>query len=1585
MSTSAISGMPTGLEQSFSRLTTRLFLLSLFRGLGRWLTWMAMILAATLLSDALFHWGTSARMTFFWMVPVAGLILLVQFVIRPLRRSLSPAEKASLIDLHYPELRERLTSTVEFCDPTLPDAYKGSEVMRKMVVSETVSQLPQIDVAKSLPSARMQKAVLYGVAAVTVLLIPFVVRPEHYKLLWTRLLIPDGNYATASNLYFEVPNAERVVARGTSLDLVAAPKWRFYEAELPDSVWLNRVDEEGRIDRSRMKWIKEDGIYEFTFSAVHQGFDYFLTTDSSQTEKYHIQVEDAPEIASVNLEIEPPAYTGRAVDTYSTISGRLPVFERSRLKMMLTFTKPVESLDFVWSESAMSIDEPVTTDQSSLPQPTIELSEDRSSAVLEMTADVNGAYDLTLTDQFDLHNLEDSPHSLNVIRDQPPQVELQSATDDRLEARPNDTVKVQVAASDDVAIGEMEIHLKFADDREDVVSADAAQLGVANLTYKFDVDLSPYQLQEGDVVTWRIRTADERPIPEPNEVWTSPRILAITEDAAPLAQADVEKRQERWKRQLQSIREQLEANSELVNEISQDARKSEREKQPFERDKEVPPLADQQWDLSGRLETLSLEFSNFELYREMTDVLQELAREDLSPLAEDLKSFPETEDEKKSEQLRDNSRGVKQVADNLKQLQGILETLAEIEKDLLELERLGDETEKLADSAVALDQAQQELSEELAANPELKENSDFLEKTDQIEQEFDALAEDQQKLSNALKDLLEKRPELVNAARQMEIDRLKKLAEQARELAEPQEELAKQLQKDARQLADESRQQKNEQERLVKDEKQLLAAADRQADQKAVPQLDRQDQLAAKKKFEQGNLTDAAKSQQQFADELNRLADNLENQQALSENPKEAVQELAQREQQLSQDIKQAQQNNQTTPEESKAQNREFTKRQEAIQQALESLKLPEEQKNQQQTAAESAQKSAENLQKGKSEQALQEAEKAANELNQLAQQLPADLPEQSLDKPDGNPEQIAKEAERLAKDLGKVRKDTAQLAENTPQKDADKKRQAIQKRQQEIARKVENLPKDIGRFPQQEALQNLQEADQQLAENQPAEATANQQQAQDALDQIAAKAQTMAADQRNPGEEMTPENVAEQLRQLANEQQQLAQQTQQQAMQQAGTKEEQTAAQQKLAELQNRQNQLAEKSAKLALETVRNEGTNAETAQQAIQAAREADDAAQKLEAGLVEASAQSGEKSASSSEQLAKLAQAEPQSEQTAQQAGDLAAQQNALAQELKELAKTPVTKKAAQQQAQEKMTAQSQQLAEKFDLSAAKLQSDPFQLAQESDQAQQAGQSASEASQQMQQSQQNQQASNPQQASEQSQQAAQNLKDAAQSVDPQMIAESPVPQEVGQQVTDAFQNLQQAQEFMQQAGQPQARQSEPPPNGDSQEPNGETPEGQAPDGQQPPSQADANGEPRQAPQGMQPSPLQQNAEQLQQAAQQLQQAANQMQPSQAPDGKQSSNPNSQTAESSQDNDQQIAQPKAGVDVEQIEVELERLKKRNWGQLPGKLQTEILQSRQKNPNAEYAPLIKRYFEAIAREQSATRTPPPVEDLDPN
>ena len=64
---------------------------------------------------------------------------------------------------------------------------------------------------------------------------------------------------------------------------------------------------------------------------------------------------------------------------------------------------------------------------------------------------------------------------------------------------------------------------------------------------------------------------------------------------------------------------------------------------------------------------------------------------------------------------------------------------------------------------------------------------------------------------------------------------------------------------------------------------------------------------------------------------------------------------------------------------------------------------------------------------------------------------------------------------------------------------------------------------------------------------------------------------------------------------------------------------------------------------------------------------------------------------------------------------------------------------------------------------------------------------------------------------------------------------------------------------------------------------------------------------------------------------------------------------------------------------ELKRLEAELARLSGRSWGRLPGTLKTEILQAARRDPNGDYAQLIRFYFEEIsrsARQRSDTPTP---------
>lgn len=56
-------------------------------------------------------------------------------------------------------------------------------------------------------------------------------------------------------------------------------------------------------------------------------------------------------------------------------------------------------------------------------------------------------------------------------------------------------------------------------------------------------------------------------------------------------------------------------------------------------------------------------------------------------------------------------------------------------------------------------------------------------------------------------------------------------------------------------------------------------------------------------------------------------------------------------------------------------------------------------------------------------------------------------------------------------------------------------------------------------------------------------------------------------------------------------------------------------------------------------------------------------------------------------------------------------------------------------------------------------------------------------------------------------------------------------------------------------------------------------------------------------------------------------------------------------------------------------LDEELKRQAMQNWGKLPGKLQTEILQSAGRKKNGDYAKLIKIYFEELAKQGADSKS----------
>ena len=132
----------------------------------------------------------------------------------------------------------------------------------------------------------------------------------------------------------------------------------------------------------------------------------------------------------------------------------------------------------------------------------------RRSATVALSADASGEYAVALRDAHGLASRPEPPRRVVVRPDAPPVVAVRGV-DGLDEARADDTLRVGVAARDDVAVASAELHYtverarrgRRTEDDAGHVAAPLAGLGHAAARGEAALGLKPLGLKPGDVVS----------------------------------------------------------------------------------------------------------------------------------------------------------------------------------------------------------------------------------------------------------------------------------------------------------------------------------------------------------------------------------------------------------------------------------------------------------------------------------------------------------------------------------------------------------------------------------------------------------------------------------------------------------------------------------------------------------------------------------------------------------------------------------------------------------------------------------------------------------------------------------------------------------------------------------------------------------------------------------------------------------------------------------------------------------------------------------------------------------------------------
>lgn len=1146
MSAANSTGLPE-VESILQRARRQILLHHGITGLATLLTIGVIYLLLATASDLLLGLPGGVRaVTLLVFVSVIGFVAWKSLV-RPLNTRLPVDQLGAAVDLSCPEMQEGLSTLISVQRADASHSEAGSELMRQQLQQQVHSRLTHVGQASFVDTQRLKKQCAIAGVVIVIAAAPLLLWPSGSRLLLQRFAQPFANLSTVSNLYFEVANGNRVVARSSDAVIRATPQWRSDSpGDRPNEVWLEIDSLTGASDRLAMSFDEVSGQFTATLPQIEETVDYSIAGGGVHSESFRLTVVDAPQLTAAVLSVTPPPYAGRPIETFEGMVEAMSVFERSQMQIQLQFNKPISTATLVWTrrderplddiqlfdrefdhitgEEVLELD-PDAPAGPELPElvmrSPVTLAEDGLSGQLNLTADVGGDFHFELTDDVELTNADYLDRTLTVIYDQPPLLEV-SGVENLERYRRDDIVPINVRAADDIGIGELELHYYVNDQAAMVRPAASLEPGSPEAAESFRLKLSDLQVEDDDVVRIRVRCADERPEPGPHEVWSEEVNIEIDRNAPPPAARAMEQQTKKIIEGLKELERQLEGDQQRTKELEQDARDGWSD----DGQEQAQRLSEKQQQQGRVMELIASEVATHPLMEESAAHLRELSPRLSQDIPERLETAAAQQRHLAADTLRRTEVEVGDVREQLGDIISDIEQRAELEKDLAELNRLALEAEDIANRA-------DELKEDRENEDNKPDETSEQDWEQQLNERAQQISEDQTDLTGDIEDLLDREQELLKAAQQAQLSRLKKIQQAAGEIASVQQRVSEAADVEADQVGREQFRAAEQLNELQRQAEQLETADNDPQQPTASEQI-----KSAAQQLEQGNLNSPQQAlqdaQQSLESTRQRAAEAA--QQATGEQ-KQQLEQRAQQAAELSRQVNDAKQQleqsgQQRTFDERAAEQAESPQRQAAenAQRLLDRLDqltdMAQSQSQQvsEQRASEAAerasQQTADQASAARDSAAASQFPEAARQLRQASTSAAETAGElRTGDAPQGA--DLSAEVENLQRELTR----TADMLDRVaPQAQAATRQSA----QNDVARQTDELPEQLAELSERMQLEALQ-----MPQQAQAQASAAAQQAQQASQQASqAAAEMQNAEFRQAAE--SGRQAADQLQQIA-------------------------------------------------------------------------------------------------------------------------------------------------------------------------------------------------------------------------------------------------------------------------------------------------------------------------------------------------------------------------------------------------------------------------------------------------------------------
>ncbi|HMY74800.1 MAG TPA: hypothetical protein PLQ88_23475, partial [Blastocatellia bacterium] len=274
------------------------------RGLAVTLAVAAGLLLLTGLAAYRYRYSSGALISL-RVAAVLGLIAVVYFLlVRPLRRKISDAQIARLVEEKHPGLEERFVSAVEFSG----HEQLSSTVIVERLIDDADRRAAEVDLDAVVPNKRFWQFGGAALASVLLFASAVVFGPREIKSGLAQVFAPESKVAASNALQINVKPGTARVPKGSDQKLLAslvnfsAEQATIFtrKAGASDDQWVGQPMEPTK---------NKDEFQSFIFN-IQDDTEYFVESSGCRSGVFKLTVADLPYVKRIDQTQFFPSYTG---------------------------------------------------------------------------------------------------------------------------------------------------------------------------------------------------------------------------------------------------------------------------------------------------------------------------------------------------------------------------------------------------------------------------------------------------------------------------------------------------------------------------------------------------------------------------------------------------------------------------------------------------------------------------------------------------------------------------------------------------------------------------------------------------------------------------------------------------------------------------------------------------------------------------------------------------------------------------------------------------------------------------------------------------------------------------------------------------------------------------------------------------------------------------------------------------------------------------------------------------------------------------------------------------------------------------